>query len=275
MEIAECYLNEGFIDEASHILSEIPPHTQESKRAHILMAEAYFNRHDIASSLKEMDMAIDDDPYDVNSWSMLAEIHYESKHTAECQDACQYALAIDAKNEKALRISFFAYYAVHNHTKALETAQQYVSHWPDEYYIPMNAGELCMHEGMMMEALDYLGRANRNCPADHQDHLRIITLVAGIKAQQGYFEESFEVLKCACAYVSQYSMVCVQMASLAMELNNIPFASDCLNQIIGEIVPSNGELCAAVRDLFNNYQMLYLACPDVAKALRQINTSIS
>lgn len=275
IEIAECYFSEGFINEARETVLSIPDSAKESKDAHVLLSECYFSVHDLPQAIDEMNKALDIDPYDVANWGMLAEMHYECCHYAECQDACQYALAIKNTDERALRISYFAYAVSMQIDKALQQADTYIHNWPNEYYLPMNAGELCAAEGKMIDALKYLGLANRNCPDQHQDRIRIISNVARIQAQQGYFEESFRTLKCACACGSKYNMVCIQMADLAAEMGNIPYAAERLNEVLPDIKACNTEICSAVLNIMRDYQMLFIVCPEITSTLQKISTNIS
>lgn len=274
IEIAECYLSEGYMVDARNLLLQVPSTAKEAKKAHVLMSECYYSVHDIPNAIAELNKALDLDPYDVNNWSMMAELHYESQHYAESQEACQYALAIKNDDEKALRISFFAYSVTQQIEKALQQAAIYVQHWPGEYYLPMVAGELCATEGRMQDALAYLGRANRNCPDQHQDRLRIISIVAQLQAHQGFLEESFRTLQCACTCGSQYSMVCVQMAGLAADVNKMDFAAARLNEVLPEIKTCNTELCAAVIELMRSHQLLFMLCPEITNELKKISTNI-
>lgn len=275
IEIADTYIIEGFLHEAMNVLSQIPSTAPVAKRAHILRSECLYSLHDTTGAIAELNQALDLDPYDVANWSMMAELQYESQHISEAQEACQYALAINAHDEKALRISYFAYAVNHQTTEALQVATTYVQHWPNEYYLPMNAGELCVAEGRMEEALSYLSRANRNCPDEHQDRIRIISVVAQVLAQQGKFDESFRTLQCACARGSQYNMVCVQMAGLAAEMGNLQYAAERIEEIAPELTSGNMELCTTTVRLLHDFPLLYMLCPQASRALQRFTTSIS
>lgn len=275
IEIAETYIMEGYLREAMQILSEIPDTASVAKRAFILRSECLYSLHNTNEAIAALNRALDIDPYDVTNWSMMAELQYESHHISEAQEACQYALAINAKDEKALRVSYFAYAVNSQFSEALKVAATYVQHWPNEYYLPMNAGELCVTEGRMEEALQYLSRANRNCPDEHQDRIRIISVVAQVQAQQGKFDESFRTLQCACARGSQYSMVCVQMAGLAAEMGNLQYAAQRLEEVVPELTASNMDLCTTTVSLMHDYPLLFMLCPKAAQALQKFNTSIS
>lgn len=275
LDIAECYQIEGYISEALSVLSEIPVEAEESLRAHIMKAECHCTLHDNVNAITELNAALDQNPYDVGCWSMLAELQYENQQYQEAQDACQYALAINSYDEKALRISFFCYKVARQNAEALKQAAHYVEHWPNEYYLPMNAGELCVEEGMMKKALEYFGRANRNCPEEHQDRMRIVANVAQAQAHQGKLDDAFRTLKCVCRFGVPYHTVCIQMAGLAAEINEMQFAAERLNETLPEINACNTEVCTLVLTLMREYQMLYVLCPEITKSLQKLNTSIS
>lgn len=275
IDIAECYQLEGYTSEALSMLDSIPDHTNESQRAYIMKAECFSALHQWQKAIDELNVVLDRNPYDIGCWGMLAELQYENQHYNEAQEACQYALAIDPRDEKSLRISFFAYKVTKQFEKALAQAECYIQYWPNEYYLPLNAGELCVEEGRIQEALEYFGRANRNCPDEHQDRMRIIANVAQTKVHQGKLEEAFCTLKCICKYGVPYSTVCVQMASLAAEINDMQYAADRLNETLPEINLYNTELCTMVISLMREYQMLFALCPEISKTLQKLNTSIS
>lgn len=274
-EIAECFQLEGYITEALATLNQIPDDSSECVRAHIMKAECYSYLHDVPNAVAELNIAIDRDPYNAATWGMLAELYYENGQFAEAQEACQYALAINPMDEKALRVSFFTYRQTKQSAKALEQAEIYVQHWPNEYYLPMNAGEVCVEEGRMKEAFSYFGRANQNCPDEHQDRMRILANVAQAQAHQGKIKEAFHTLKCVCRYGVPYHTVCVQIASLAAEINEMQYAADRLSETLPGIQACNTELCTMVISLMREYQMLFVLCPEITQALQKLNTSIS
>ena len=275
LDVAECYAEEGLWREALHILAPVPSDAPDARNVRLLRAECLCNLNDIPSAVEEVNAAIDLDPYAVEAWGMLAELQYETQHYVEAQESAQYALAVDAGDEKALRISFFAHIAQAQRSEALAVARQYVALWPDEYYLPMHAGQLCLTLNNTDEALTFLRRANATCPAGNPDRNHILALAARLQAMKGDCEESFRTLLRTCSRTNPYDMVCVQMAALAVESGNAPFACQRLEEVSGHITPQNGQLVASVMSLLSTYPALYAACPSTASALRRINTSVS
>lgn len=272
IDIADCYIGEGYIADAEHVLSEIPEGVAESKRAHIMKAECMSSRQDYVGAQTELNQAIDADPYDADTWAMLGEFQYENQHIGEALEACQYALAINAHHEKALRVSFFALASQKQFEKALEQASIYIEHWPNEYYLPMHAGEFAANLARYKEAIQYLQLANRNCPENHQDRLNIIGNMAQVQTIMGRPDEAFATLQCACSCGSNYAMICVQMAVIAAASNYMAYAGDRLNEI-KDLLATNMEVRVAVQEVLQNNPLLYFSCPEVTKELQRLNTT--
>lgn len=273
VDVAECYVAEGFWDEALYILRNIPDDAPDAKQVHLMRAECYYNQRDFDAAVAEVNAAIDVDSYAVEAWSMLAELQYENQHFTEAQEACEYALAINADDEKSLRINYFAHACLNHSDEALAVARHYVECWPNEYYLPMNAGELCLQMDNPDEAMSFLGRANVNCHPEHPDHDRILTDVARVQAKQGHYEQSFQTVKRLYRRDHQYEQVCLQMAAIAAENGNMDFACLRLEEIASKVVPGNNELIANIFALLHEYPILYTKCPTLAVALQRLNTS--
>lgn len=274
-EIAECYLSEGFSDKAEFVLREVPDSSSEAPRSYVMRAACSYAKHDLPTALGYLKEAIRLDPYNVETWSTLAEYQYESKHTNEAQEACQYALAINANDEKSLRISYFSHLVNKEVDEALQMAARYVLICPDEYYLPLSAGEVCLNEGRIDDALTYFARAGRNCPPEHQDHLRAIDGIAQVFAAKEQWDNCFLTMKCGCNFGYDYDSVCIKVATMALEQDNVDYASKCIDKITSHIRPGNRELCTAVLDLVRHYPVILTACKGLMPALQSLNTSIS
>lgn len=272
IDVAQCYIAEGHTAQAEELLHAIPDKYKEGKTAHTLLSEIHYCRHDLSRAIQEINKAIDLDPYDVSCWSTLAELQYEDHHIAQAQEACQYALAINPRDEKALRVSFFAYLTEQKQDQALAQATKYVEYWPNEYYLPMHAAELCAATGHIEDALTFFRRANCNCPDDHQDRIRILSGVAQVMAQQGRFDQSFQTLQCTCARGTSYPMVCAQMALLAADMGNTEYACQRLREII-PYMAHDIEVRRSVEELLRDHPLFTLICPELIAELHKLNTS--
>lgn len=55
--------------------------------------------------------------------------------------SCDYALAIDENNQRAMSLKVFATFAIPDHTKGLKLCLEYMRKVPNDYSIRMYAGE--------------------------------------------------------------------------------------------------------------------------------------
>ena len=273
LDVAECYIAEGFWEEALYVLRNVPDNIAEAKQTHLLRAECFYNQHQFPEAIAEANAAIDSDPYAVEAWSLLAELQYESQHPAEAQEACEYALAINADDEKSLRISYFSHAILNHQDEALAVARHYVKCHPNEYYLPMNAGELSLRKGLLDEAMSFFGRANVNCHPEHPDRNRILTGVVRILARRGELQKGYHMLQRTCQRDYPPESVSVQMAAIAAEYGHLDFACQRLEEVAPLVVPANNELVANIFSLLHEYPILYQRCPSLAAALQRLNTS--
>ena len=273
VDVAECYLAEGYWAEALYVLRNIPDDAPDACQVHLMRAESLYNQHKVPEAIAEVNASIDIDPYSVAAWSMLAELQYETQHVAEAQEACEYALAINADDEKSLRINYFAHACLQHFDEALNVARHYVKCCPNEYYLPMNAGELCLTRGLLDEAMAFFGRANVNCHPEHPDRNRILTGVVRLLTRRGELEQGYAMLQRRCQRDCPPEAVSMQMAAIAAEYGHIDYACQRLEDVVPLVVPSNNELVASIFSLLHEYPIRYQRCPSMAAALQRLNTS--
>ena len=231
-EMAEICLDYGYVRMALNAVGKVPRDDKNYKRACVLQGECYYQLHQVQRSVTFLNKALDIDPYDAALWGMLADIHYENRQMAQAVEACQYALAIDAKNEKALRVNFFCLLMQQKHAEAHEMALTYEKFWPGEYYVPLNDGYQLLSLGKCREAYEQYRRANMVCPNENPDKLRIVGEMAQVQLRLGMVEEAFVTMQCACSLGVGYIDVCLQMAQLAASVRQYEFATLRLREAV-------------------------------------------
>ena len=175
LDLGEIYLDYGFQKRALKYLEQIPKNYQFRSRADELIAEAYFQSQNYDKSIEAANRQVDINPYDAISWSQLADIQQKCGLYQECIQSCDYALAIDDTNQRAMSLKVFATFATQNTEEGLKLCIKYAHLCPNDYSLRMYAGEQLYARHREKEALQSLQDALRLCPPENPDHLRITT----------------------------------------------------------------------------------------------------
>ena len=238
-EVTEICLDYGFVRLALKAIEKVPEFNNPpveflpgQKRAFLLRGECYYQLHDLKNALAWLNKALDIDPYDAAIWGILADIHYETKNFAQAQEACQYALAIDGRNEKALRVSFFCYLMTNDVQNAHKLALEYEKYCPGEYYVPLNDGYMLLSCGYLDAAYQQYCLANAACANENPDKLRIVGEMAQTQLRMNKVDEAFVTLQCACSLGVSYIDVCLQMAQLTASIGKSDYALERLREAV-------------------------------------------
>ena len=175
LDLGEIYLDYGFQKRALKYLEQIPKNYQFRSRADELIAEAYFQSQNYDKSIEAANRQVDINPYDAISWTQLADIQQKCGLYQECIQSCDYALAIDDTNQRAMSLKVFATFATLNTEEGLKLCIKYAHLCPNDYSLRMYAGEQLYAQHREKEALQSLQDALRLCPPESPDHLRITT----------------------------------------------------------------------------------------------------
>lgn len=232
LEIGELFLDYGSVARAQKYLKQIAADAPEYQRAQMLLAECLFQMGDMPKTLKRLESLLDENPYYMDAWLMVADVNNEVKDYAKCSEAADFALAIEPNNEKALRFKAVAALGLEQYDKVLEVYEDYRRHYPNDYTMALSAGEILINQGRYDAAREVLLRSNQVCPNENPDKSRILSDIATTYAAQGDMSKAYEVLLGCCSLDANHSEVILQTAQLALTYRRIPFAVQALRQYL-------------------------------------------
>lgn len=178
IEMAEILLDYGFINRAIDTLRQVGQGQAAKHRLYELLGDAYYQLHDYGNSIKAFQELVDSSPYDSISWGQLADALQKANRLDDCLTACDYALAIDDSNTRAMNLKLFALWGLGRHDEAYSLYHSYAQKMPEDYAIKMYAGEQLNNRGKYIEALPVLQDALRLCMIENPDRNRIIQALA-------------------------------------------------------------------------------------------------
>lgn len=214
LEMGELFMDYGSIAYAQKYLNKIPQEAPEYNRAQMLLAECLFQLGDTFKALQSLEKVLDEDPYNLEAWIMMADLSNEVKNYDKCSEAANFALAIDPKSEKALRFKAVAALGAENYDEVLEVYETYRHLYPSDYTMALSAGEILINKMKMSEAREVLSRSNQACPNDNPDKLRILTDIATTYAAEGKIGKIYETLLGCCSLGTSHADVLLQTAQI-------------------------------------------------------------
>lgn len=246
LEIGELFIDYGCVEKARKYLKIIPEDAPEYPRAQLLMAECAYQLGDMEAALKKLDTILDADPYHLDAWVMKADLCNEGKRWAECAEASEFALAIDPRNEKALRFKACSALGQNNFEGVLEVFAEYRKLYPYDYTMALSAGEILLNQRKFAEAYDVLCFSNRNCPNDNPDKIRILTDIALTYSARHDMQRAYDTLLGICSLGMTYIDVLFQAANQAFEYKEVEFGRSALQHLVANypLTPDRRKLIA-------------------------------
>lgn len=218
LDLGELFLDYGYQERALKYLSQIPQKYQFAERVNELMADAYFQLQDYDKSIEKANALIDLNPYNATSWAQLSDIQQKMGRYDECVQSCDYALAIDPQNTKAMSLKTFALFALKRTSEALSACQEYIKKTPNEYSMRMYAGEhLCSLE-KYNESFPLLRDALRLCTLDSPDRMRILMDISYAYIGIGQYDKAEETLMSTCLLGNSANDMLLQLGNSYMEM---------------------------------------------------------
>ncbi len=188
LDMGELCLDYGYLDAALKLLDEIPPTYTLYHRALELTGDAYYQMKRYDKSIEAFNKLTDLNPYDSITWGQLAEIQQKAGKYEDSLTSCDYALAVDETNQRAMNLKIFATFTIGRFDDALKLYQAFVRKMPDDYAIHMYVGEQYTSARRYDLALPLLEEALKLCPVDSQDRQRIISSLIVAQAGTGNAE---------------------------------------------------------------------------------------
>lgn len=216
-DIGNLYLDYGFSDLALSFYSQVSETSPEYPKTLMSIAEICFQQGNVREAERQINKVLDQDPYNIEAWVLMADIAYEAQNFDLCIEASDYALVIDRSNQRALRFRTFAALEKKDFDTVLNLYDTYRQNYPDDYSIAISVGEIYVKRGNYPKGIEVLAIANRCCPNDNPDKVRILTDIATAYAGLKQMPRAHEILLGACSLGSKHSDVILQTIALALD----------------------------------------------------------
>lgn len=232
LEIGELFMDYGCVEHAKKYVRMISEDCPEYPRACLIMAECAYQLGDIDAALKRVEALLDTDPYNLDAWVMKADLCNEAKRWEDCNEAAEYAIAIDPTHEKALRFKASAALGRSDYDTVIEVYETYRQHYPYDYTIALSVGEILLNRRQYETAHEVLCRSNRNCPNDNPDKVRILTDIALTFSARHDMQRAYDTLLGICSLGMTYADVLFHAASQAFDHHEISFGKSALEHFL-------------------------------------------
>ncbi len=150
-------LYEAAIDVIDEILPKINP--EENEDLLWIQLQSYLAVNDKESVQTLCDQIIKINPMDAESWSRIGLIYKEIGEKEKSIDAFEFAASLGKKAPVDILNLIYSYKENGNLLKALEKADEYLEHSPDDYIINLLAANICMEIEDWEKALKYTNKA--------------------------------------------------------------------------------------------------------------------
>ncbi len=219
LDLGELFLDYGFQHRALKYLAQIPQQYQFAGRVKELMADAYFQLQEYDKSIDKANQLIDLDPYNATSWAQLADIQQKKQLYAESVQSCDYALAIDSNNIKAMGLKVFSLFAQQRDDEAMKWCTKYMKQAPNDYTLRMYMGERLCSIGNTHDSLKILQEALRLCPIECPDRIRLITDISYALICNEQYDEAEEMLISTCQLGNSICDILLQLGNSYLDLH--------------------------------------------------------
>lgn len=194
LDMGELCLDYGYFDDAIRLLGRIPSTYGLYNRALELTGDAYYQLQEYDRSIDTFNKLTDLNPYDSVTWGQLAEIQQKAGRYEDSLTSCDYALAVDETNQRAMNLKLFATLTLGRFDEGLKLYHVFTRKMPDDYAIRMYVGEQYVSRGQYELALRPLEEALKLSPVDSPDRQRIISSLITAEAGTGNGERILPIL---------------------------------------------------------------------------------
>lgn len=232
LDFSEILLDYGFQNLAIKYLNKMPANYQFRSRVDELLADAYFQLQQYDKSIEAGNRMVDANPYDADSWVQLADIQQKCEQFQNCVQSCDYALALDADNQRAMSLKVFALFSMQNYDLGMECCKEYIKKCPNDYSLRMYVGEQLYSLKQNKDALRFMQDALRLCPLDNPDHARIINDLVYALISENQHNEVKDLILNLCMLGTSPSEAYIQLAGIYVEFKNVNKAIETLEAAI-------------------------------------------
>lgn len=252
LDLGEMFLDYGFTQRALKYLQQIPQNYALRSRVDELIADAFFQLQMYDKSIEAANKLIDANPYDANTWTQLADIQQKCKKYNDCIQSCDYALAIDGSNQRAMSLKVFATFAIPDYKKGLSLCMDYMRKIPNDYSIRMYAGEQLYASGQIDSAEKPLHDALRLCPIENPDRIRIVNDLVYLYIKTNDFDKAEEMMLTLCMLGNTLPTLYIQLANICYEFKKSLAAISCLYKAIHCPSVDDAEFLTIAQQLISN-----------------------
>lgn len=194
VEVAGMFLDYDYPKRAINWLKSIPVEKYDL-RCKQMEAECYIDLEQFGKAITLLNEILDNNPYEVRTWSLLCEAQFISGQYEEAIQSCDFALAIDGENELALKTKASCFYEMHDYKEALKIFNVYNQLVTDDG-LSIVFTAICLNHTMRPDdALALLKKAGIMYQQDSL-HLQLIyTQMADAYSTIGKVDEAMEYIE--------------------------------------------------------------------------------
>ena len=176
---------------AERMIEEFPT----NRKGQFLMADTLFSMGENEQAIATLNTLLDQDPYYIEAWNLLAEAQSASEQFTEALESVEYVLAIQQDNRQALLTKAHCLFHIGETEAAHQLYQQLLrvdSHDDTLHYFDA----LCLSSlEHFEEAAEALRRANEEGHGMSQEQLHIYLQQAYVESKLHHLEDAVEALK--------------------------------------------------------------------------------
>ncbi len=192
---ADIFFDYALWDKAQTIAKRLQKEYPKFPKTNSLLADILVCQNKYEEAIPLLNQLIDDDPYNVTYWNMLAESQGATEQFAEAIDTAEYALTIERDNPRALLIKANCYFHLNMLQMAHDHYQQYLkAHQDDDTAMYLDA--VCLSEmERYQEAHEMLLNANEVSGEMAQEQLHIYYQQAFLEGKLHLLTQALITLK--------------------------------------------------------------------------------
>lgn len=251
LDLAEIMVDYGFVKRAAGLLLVIPKKYKFRRRVDELLTECYYTMQEFDKCLNICNDIVDESPYDAEAWVRLADIQQKCNKVEDSIISCDYALAIDEQNSRAMVLKIYAMSCVKTPEETLRLCMECIRLLPDNYEFHLRAGEQLFILKQPEKALRHFQESLKLCPVDSPDRARLIGNLAYLYVSMGLYTEAEDIMLSCLSGGSPFEPY-VQLANLMFAFNVKEQAAFELSQAIACPNLSDKDFYAVAQILIEN-----------------------
>lgn len=229
VDAAALFIDYGYIEEAKGYLAMERHEDYDIDYVQKLKARIDFLEGKYDDGLQLYENLIDKDPFNSENWKRLAAEQNASDKYSASASSCEYAIAINDKDEEAYMLLGNAYFKMCNYDKALEAYRKFLELSDNELaYIMISRCYFCMQD--MEKSLEYLKLAEEKCVDNTSNQIDLYRDFAIIYGWKGNFDEAFKYLEKLKKMGKDDADTCLIEGGLLLDMNKFEQANDIFSK---------------------------------------------